>query len=144
MRKWKFDRSGPSLRVTLDTSGLLPSIETMKLLPRTLRRHDPLPILPCEFAFFHTPAPTAFEIPIPIPMAAPMTTRAMRILAHIFCFLLKPLNGLHPPLRLSLIKDLLCFWLLHGHTVFSLWFLDTSDDGKFADAASGSCSWIRM
>lgn len=116
---------------------------TLKLLPHT-RRHDPLPISPCEFAFFHTPAPTAFDIPIPIPTAAPTTIRPMSILATNFCFLLNPLSGLHPPFLRCVMDNLLCFWLLHGHTSCSLWFLDTSEDGKIDDPASRSCSWIRM
>lgn len=101
---------------------------------------DPPPIFFCELLFFQTPPPTALEIPMPIPTAAPMTTRAMRSLTQIFCVWVSPLNGLHP-LLLFIIRALFLSCCLPGHTSLSR---VASEEGNVDDAASRSCSWALM
>jgi hypothetical protein len=87
--------------------------------------------------FFHTPAPTALEMPMPMPTAAPTMITAMRIFTDKVCVLLRLPNGLHRvaccmhrffvPFGLPGLPDPL---LGRG----------TSDEEKVCDPASRSCS----
>ena len=69
-----------------------------------------------------TPPPTAFVIPIPSPVIAPITTTATKTFIQIFCFLLMRLRGLYELCSLFLAIASFCFRFLPlGHTASSLW-----------------------
>jgi len=94
-----------------------------------------------------TPPPTALEMPTPRPTAAPITRRAMMILAHILCLLVKFRKKAQPRLRWYdfRLSRTAC---LVGHIVHSLTRPSTEClDGCCVEATergtppSRSCSW---
>ena len=96
---------------------------SIHITPRTLapQFQCPFPMGAFElFVVLKTPPPTAFEIPTPRPVIAPIKNNAMMICTTICCFLLSLHNGLQPlrfPNRASS-----CFFRncsAHGHTLSS-------------------------
>ena len=108
-------------RVSLCGQVVRPS--SIHITPRTLtpQTHGPFPIGAFEsFEVLKTPPPTAFEIPIPRPVIAPIKNNAMMICTTICCFLLSLHNGLQPlrfPNRASSFFFRNCS--AHGHTLSS-------------------------
>lgn len=82
----------------------------------------------------HTPPPTAREMPTPRPTAAATTRRAMTILAHSLCLLVKFLNRLQPRVRLYVFRWSMTA-CLDGHMVHSLTLPSTDDLGCCVVAA---------
>ena len=79
----------------------------------------PSPIGLCSVLLFHTPLPTALDIPTPIPTAVATTRRATRIFMQSLCFWFIALMRQHPSLFLAcfLLAIMVCF---PGHTEQSL------------------------
>ena len=93
------------------------------ITPRTLAPQSqcPSPIGAFElFVVLKTPPPTAFDIPTPRPVIAPIKNNTMMICTTIFCFLLNLRNGLQPLRFLNRASS--CFLRncsAHGHTLSS-------------------------